>query len=49
MPKCPDCRDSNLRKIVASTDEDGEVTMYNEPYYKCDVCRAEFDTEDVKE
>ncbi len=48
-PKCPDCKDVELTVIDYMKDYDwGEVPM-EIPVYRCPVCKAEFEPEDLFE
>ena len=51
MPKCPDCRDSELETTDKSSsfgyEDDGGG--WQNSIYKCPVCKTEFDPEDVGE
>ena len=52
MPKCPDCRDSELELIQtghSAIDIPGHMMVLDDPYYWCPKCREKYDPENVEE
>ena len=48
--KCPECKKGNLLLINTYSDPHywKEVEV-KDPYYKCDVCKSEFNQDDIQE
>ncbi len=42
---CPDCH-TNMEKVIAGTDEDGDVVAYDNPYWKCPKCKIELEEDE---
>jgi len=49
MLNCPDCKGRVELKLIGSLHDKDQQEIDGEEYYRCPVCRTNFDSEDLDE